>query len=55
MTSVLGKRKHEPNFEPVQAWVEKQVLKIDEIPDEEVVVNLETKLCQQTSSQKETY
>lgn len=43
MTSVLGKRSHAPTFNPVQEWIEEQVMKIDEIADDDVVVKLDTK------------
>ena len=40
--SILGKRKHQPTFVPVNSWVEEISLKIDEIADEDVVIKLET-------------
>jgi hypothetical protein len=45
MSEILGKRKHQPTFEPVQEWIEEQALKIDEIADEDVVIQLETIQC----------
>jgi hypothetical protein len=45
MSNILGKRKHQPTFEPVEAWIEELALKIDEIADEDVVIQLETSQC----------
>ena len=45
MTSVLGKRTHEPTFQPVKDWIDALVLKIDEIPDNQIAIKLEPKQC----------
>ena len=45
VSNTLGKRKHQPIFEPVQTWIEEQALKIDEIADGDIVIKLETGQC----------
>ena len=45
MANILGKRKHEPTFEPVMEWIEELALKIDEVADEDVIIQLETSQC----------